>query len=77
MRISIRRPRVPWTMTFGLRRGRRRNEFQKWLDAHPEEKAYLFKLLDEARRDGYEPDPLHHIREPFDHDRRRTPRVGT
>lgn len=69
MTTQIMRMRIAPTWRAGLRRGRPRNSTMLLLKQFPEFEERLRRAREELRRWGVEPE-LHHVKEPFDYDRR-------
>jgi hypothetical protein len=69
MATLTKRMRIAPTWKAGLRRGRQRNSTMLLLQHFPEFEARLRRAEEQLRAWGVEPE-LHHVKEPFDYDRR-------
>jgi len=70
MATRLHRIRIRPTWRGGLRRGRERDTMTAYLAEHPELAKSLLDILEDLRTRGYEPVPMHRVKQPFDYARR-------
>jgi hypothetical protein len=72
MATRLLRSRIRPTWTAGLRRGSERNSTMKYLESSPQEYARLLRIIEETRAAGYEPMPMHRVKQPLNYEVRNT-----